>query len=159
MFKTLTIFFLLTVPALAGPWPQTPPPIGHLYMPQAYWNYIKEAAERYHISPYLIQAVCAIESRYDKDAHSGRGMCIGLMQLHRDTAKKYGVDPHDPRANIMGGAAVLAHLLDRYHGDIHKVLRKYNATCTAAYEREVLKAYKQARSFDTSSLSSDQFCN
>jgi soluble lytic murein transglycosylase-like protein len=159
MFKTLTIFFLLTVPALAGPWPQTPPPIGHLYMPQAYWNYIREAAERYHISPYLIQAVCAIESRYDKDAHSGRGMCIGLMQLHRDTAKKYGVDPHDPRANIMGGAAVLAHLLDRYHGDIHKVLRKYNATCTAAYEREVLKAYKQARSFDTSSLSSDQFCN
>jgi soluble lytic murein transglycosylase-like protein len=159
MFKTLTIFFLLTVPALAGPWPQTPPPIGHLYMPQAYWSYIKEAAERYHISPYLIQAVCAIESRYDKDAHSGRGMCIGLMQLHRDTAKKYGVDPHDPRANIMGGAAVLAHLLDRYHGDIHKVLRKYNATCTAAYEREVLKAYKQARSFDTSSLSSDQFCN
>jgi soluble lytic murein transglycosylase-like protein len=152
MFKTLIIFLLLTVPAWAQPWPTTPPPIGRLYLPQAYWNYIKEAAERYQISPYLIQAVCAIESRYDKDAHSGHGMCIGLMQLHRDTARKYGVDPHDPRANIMGGAAVLASLMQRYDGDIRKVLHKYNSTCTASYEREVIRAYNQAQSFDTSSL-------
>ena len=100
MFKTFIIslcaFTFLTVPALAQPWPTTPPPIGHLFLKQEYWNYIKEAAQRYHISPYLIQAVCAIESRYDKDAHSGKGMCIGLMQLHRDTARKYGVDAHDP---------------------------------------------------------------
>ena len=143
---------MLTVPAWAQPWPTTPPPIGNLFLKQEYWNYIKEAAQRYHISPYLIQAVCAIESRYDKDAHSGRGMCIGLMQLHRDTAKKYGVDPHDPRANIMGGAAVLASLMQRYDGDIRKVLHKYNATCTASYEREVIRAYNQAQSFNTSSL-------
>jgi soluble lytic murein transglycosylase-like protein len=148
--KTLIIFLLLTVPALAQPWPQTPPPIGRLFLPQAYWNYIKEAAEKYQISPYLIQAVCAIESRYDKDAKSGR--CFGLMQLHRDTAKKYGVDARDPRENIMGGAAVLAHLMQKYHGDIRKVLRTYNASCSAAYEREVIKAYNQAQRFETSSL-------
>ena len=47
-------------------------------------------------------------------------MCIGLMQLHRDTARKYGVDAHDPRANIMGGAAVLASLMQRYDGDIQE---------------------------------------
>ena len=150
MLKTIIIFLLLTVPALAQPWPRTPPPIGHLFLKQEYWNYIKEAAKRYQISPYLIQAVCAIESRYDKDAKSGR--CFGLMQLHQDTAKKYGVDPHDPRANIMGGAAVLASLMQRYNGDIRKVLRKYNSTCTAAYEREVIRAYKQAQLFETSSL-------
>jgi soluble lytic murein transglycosylase-like protein len=148
--KTLIIFLLLTVPALAQPWPRTPPPIGHLFLKQEYWNYIKEAAKRYQISPYLIQAVCAIESRYDHEAKSGR--CFGLMQLHQDTAKKYGVDPHDPRANIMGGAAVLASLLQRYNGDIRKVLRKYNSSCTAAYEREVIRAYNQAQLFETSSL-------
>jgi soluble lytic murein transglycosylase-like protein len=150
MLKTLIIFLLLTVPALAQPWPKTPPPIGDLFLKQEYWNYIKEAAQRYQISPYLIQAVCAIESRYDKDAKSGR--CFGLMQLHQDTAKKYGVDSHDPRANIMGGAAVLASLMKRYDGDIRKVLRKYNATCTAAYEREVIRAYHQAQFFEISSL-------
>jgi soluble lytic murein transglycosylase-like protein len=161
MFKTFLIscclLTFLTVPALAQPWPATPPPIGRLYLPQAYWNYIKEAARRYHISPYLIQAVCAIESRYDKDAKSGR--CFGLMQLHQDTAKKYGVDAHDPRSNIMGGAAVLAHLMEKYHGNIHKVLHTYNATCTAAYEREVIRAYNQAQSFELTSLLSRKHKN
>ena len=144
--KTLIIFLLLTTAAWAQPWPQTPPLIGNLELKQEYWDYIKEAAQKYNLSPYLIQAVCAIESRFDPDARSGGGKCIGLMQLHRDTARLYGVNPYNPRENIMGGAAVLAKFMERYNGDIHKVLHKYNASCTAAYEREVLKAYEQALS-------------
>jgi soluble lytic murein transglycosylase-like protein len=126
------------------PWPQNPPKIGRLELKQEYWNYMKEAARKYQISPYLIQAVCAIESRYDPYATSGRGQCIGLMQLHRGTAKKYEVDPWNPRENIMGGAAVLANLLSKYNGDLRRVLHVYNATCTAAYEREVIKALNAA---------------
>lgn len=154
--KKICILLLLTLvttsaSALAEPpWPKKPPQIGHLYLKQEYWEYIKEAAERYNISPYLIQAVCAIESRFDSEATSGRGSCIGLMQLHKGTAKIYGVDPYDPRENIMGGAAVLAKFLDRYDGDIRRTLRKYNTNCTRAYEREVIKAYEQARSQQTS---------
>jgi len=155
--KTLSIFLLLTTPAWAQPWPATPPKIGRLELKQEYWDYIKEAAKRYEISPYLIQAVCAIESRYNPEAKSGR--CFGLMQLHRDTAKKYGVDPHIPRENIMGGAAVLARLMEKYHGDIRRVLHVYNSTCTAAYEREVIRAYRQAQSFETSTLPSDKHTN
>jgi soluble lytic murein transglycosylase-like protein len=68
------------------------------------------------------------------------------MQLHRDTARIFGVDPYNPRENIMGGAAVLSKFMQRYGGDIHKVLHRYNASCTASYEREVLKAYEQALS-------------
>ncbi len=155
--KTIIIFLLLTTAAWAQPWPQTPPPIGRLELKQEYWDYIKEAARRYQISPYLIQAVCAIESRYDPEAKSGK--CFGLMQLHQDTAKKYGVDPHNPRENIMGGAAVLARLMDKYDGDIRRVLQVYNATCTASYEREVIRAYKQAQQFETSSLPSHKSNN
>jgi soluble lytic murein transglycosylase-like protein len=147
--KTLIIFLLLTTTAFAQPWPNSPPRIGKLKLKQEYWNYIKEAAQRYQISPYLIQAVCAIESRYDPQAKSGRGRCFGLMQLHRDTAKKYGVDAHDPRENIMGGAAVLAKLMQKYDGNIRKVLHVYNATCTAGYEREVIRAYRQAQLLET----------
>ena len=147
--KTMCTFFLLTlftVPALAQPWPKTPPPVGRLYLKQEYWDYIKEAAQKYHLSPYLIQAVCAIESRYDMEARSGHGKCIGLMQLHRDTARLYGVNPYNPRENIMGGAAVLAKFMERYNGDIHRVLQKYNSSCTSSYEREVIRAYQQALS-------------
>lgn len=133
----------------ADPWPKTPPRIGRLVLKQEYWNYMKEAARKYQISPYLIQAVCAIESRYDPQASSGHGQCYGLMQLHRDTARKYGVDAHNPRENIMGGAAVLARLLEKYNGNLKRVLHVYNATCTAAYEREVIKAFNQAMSNGT----------
>jgi soluble lytic murein transglycosylase-like protein len=159
--KTVSIFLLLllAIPAWAQPWPQTPPRIGRLELKQEYWEYIKEAAQRYQISPYLIQAVCAIESRYNPKASSARGRCFGLMQLHKDTAKKYEVDAHNPRENIMGGAAVLANLMRQYHGDIRRVLRVYNATSTPAYEREVIRAYKQAQLFATSTWPPDKFNN
>ncbi len=152
--KTILIFIALVLitPVCALAWPATPPKIGHLDLKPEYWGYIKEAAEKYKISPYLIQAVCAIESRYDPNATSGRGACIGLMQLHRDTARKCGVNPLNPRENIMGGAAVLARLMQKYDGDISKVLHVYNATCTSSYEREVLKAYRQAAFSTTPSL-------
>jgi soluble lytic murein transglycosylase-like protein len=146
--KTIIIGLLLTllpIPVWAQPWPQTPPRIGTLYLKQEYWGYMKEAAQRYQISPFLIQAVCAIESRFDPEARSGHGRCYGLMQLERGTAKKYGVDAHNPRENIMGGAAVLARLMQKYHGDIRRVLHVYNASCTPDYVYQVILAYKQAQ--------------
>ncbi len=134
----------ITPGKMVDPWPATPPQIGKLVLKQEYWHYMKEAARKYRVSPYLIQAVCAIESRYNPQATSGRGQCLGLMQLHRSTAKKYGVNPYNPRENIMGGAAVLARLLEKYNGNLLQVLRVYNAESTPAYEREVIKAFQQA---------------
>jgi soluble lytic murein transglycosylase-like protein len=115
--RTITTLLLLTflaVPALASAqtWSKRAPQIGRLYLKQEYWGYIKEAAKKYNLSPCLILAVCAIESRYDMDAR----------------------------------AAVLAKFMQRYNGDIHKVLQRYNSSCTASYEREVLRAYQQALS-------------
>jgi hypothetical protein len=49
--------------------------------------------------------------------------------------------------------------MQKYHGDIRKVLRTYNASCNAAYEREVIRAYNQAQSFETSSLVADKTKN
>ena len=54
------------------PWPKYPPQIGTLILKQEYWDYMKEAAGSIRLSPYLIQAVCAIESRYNPYASSGR---------------------------------------------------------------------------------------
>lgn len=123
----------------------SPPKIGRLYLPQEYWQWMQEAGRDYGVDPYLIAATAAIESRFDAQAISGRGMCIGLMQLHRDTARRLGIDPWDPRDNIRGGTRVLARLLRNYGGDLRRVYYKYNATCTPAYYREVMKAWRQAR--------------
>jgi soluble lytic murein transglycosylase-like protein len=128
--------------ALIGAFP--PPQIGRLQMPQQYWLWILEAAEANRISPYVIAGVMAIESRYDPLATSGRGRCIGLMQLHQDTARKEGVNPWDPRENISGGARVLARLLRKHRGNLHFAVADYNGTDNLAYQREVLRAIRQA---------------
>jgi soluble lytic murein transglycosylase-like protein len=159
--KTIIMLLLaaiLAVPAWAQPWPQTAPRIGNLFLKKEYWDYMKEAAQRYQISPFLIEAVCAIESRFDPDASSGRGRCFGLMQLERGTAKKYGVDAHDPRQNILGGAAVLARLMHEYHGDISRVLHFYNAACTPDYVYQVILAYNQALRCESQTPTQTRIC-
>lgn len=104
-----------------------------------------EAGRDYGVDPYLIAAFAAIESRFDPRATSGRGRCIGLMQLERDMARDLGVNPWDPRENIRGGAQVLARLMRRYGGDLRRVCRRYNAKSNGAYEREIVRAYRQAK--------------
>ena len=129
----------------AQPWPAAPPQIGQLSMPQNYWNWTLEAAREHGVSPYVIQGFMAIESRYDPAAMSGRGRCIGLMQLDRGVALGLGVDPWNPRENIHGGARVLAALLKKHRGDLARVARAYNGPgCPPAYVREVLRAVRQA---------------
>lgn len=113
----------------------------------SYWIYTLEAAEATRISPYVIAGVMAIESRFDPLATSGRGSCIGLMQLHKDTARVVGVDPWKPRENIRGGARVLARLMKRpgkLRNNLPAAIRDYNGTGNQAYLREVLRAIKQA---------------
>ena len=107
MLVALIILALACCPASilqAQPWPAAPPQIGQLSMPQNYWNWTLEAAREHGVSPYVIQGFMAIESRYDPVATSGRGRCIGLMQLDRGVARSLGVDPWNPRENIHGGA-------------------------------------------------------
>ncbi len=129
----------------AQPWPAAPPRIGQLSMPQNYWDWTLEAAREHGVSPYVIQGFMVIESRYDPVATSGRGRCIGLMQLDRGVARGLGVDPWNPRENIHGGARVLAGLLKKHRGNLARVARAYNGpSCPPAYVREVLRAVRQA---------------
>ena len=141
----LALACLPTSISQAQPWPAAPPRIGQLSMPQNYWDWTLEAAREHGVSPCVIQGFMVIESRYDPVATSGRGRCIGLMQLDRGVARSLGVDPWNPRENIHGGARVLAGLLKKYRGDLARAARTYNGPgCPPAYVREVLRAVRQA---------------
>ncbi len=142
----LLCFLFLSCSAWAQPWPAEPPAIGRLVMPPAYWEWTLEAAREHNVSPYVIQGFMAIESRYKPRATSGRGRCIGLMQLNKDVARGLGVDPWDPWENIHGGARVLARLMRKHGGDLRRVALAYHGRgCPPAYVREVLKAIRQAK--------------
>ncbi|MBU4233729.1 MAG: lytic transglycosylase domain-containing protein [Proteobacteria bacterium] len=148
MRVAIIILALACLPASISqtqPWPAAPPRIGQLSMPQIYWDWTMEAAREHGVSPYVIQGFMAIESRYDPAAMSGRGRCIGLMQLDRGVARRLGVDPWNPRENIHGGARVLAALLKKHRGNLPRAARAYNGPgCPTAYVREVLRAVRQA---------------
>jgi len=96
-----------------------------------YAAHIAEAAQRFGIPERWIRAVLRAESAGDVRAISPAG-AMGLMQVMPDTwaalriRYQLGRDPHDPRDNIMAGAAYLREMWDRY-GNVTAMLAAYNA--------------------------------
>lgn len=84
-----------------------------------YAAFIAEASQRFGLPAGWIRAVMGAESANDPAAVSPKG-AMGLMQLmpttwgHLRARHSLGGDPHDPRDNILAGAAYLRELHDRY---------------------------------------------
>ncbi len=95
----------------------------------AYGALIFEAARRHKVNPDLVAAVIRAESAFNPRAVSRKG-ARGLMQLMPATAKRYGVRSSElfqPERNIEAGVRYLSFLVDRFSGDLPKVLAGYNA--------------------------------
>jgi Transglycosylase SLT domain len=92
--------------------------------------HVEEASRRFLIPSSWIWAVMRAESAGDVRALSNKG-AIGLMQIMPktwDTLRQHhglGIDPYDPRDNILAGAAYLRELHDRYGA--RGFLAAYNA--------------------------------
>lgn len=95
-------------------------------IPPQYAAKIGELAQRFDLSPALLEAVVWQESRWRENAVSPAG-ARGLAQLMPGTARYLGVDPDDPMQNLEGGARYLREQLDRFDGDLEKALAAYNA--------------------------------
>lgn len=116
---------------------------------------INEAAERYRLSPLLIESIIKVESNYNSRAVSGKG-AMGLMQLMPGTAREIGVTkPFDPYQNIIGGSFYYRLMLNRF-GDHRKALWAYNCGpgCvengyipgeTKEYVKNVVRVYKDLK--------------
>jgi soluble lytic murein transglycosylase-like protein len=94
--------------------------------PQAYMAAVDYLADLNGISPALLEALVWQESRWRPGARSPVG-AIGLAQLMPGTARDLQVNPHDPHANLAGGARYLRQQLDRFGGDVELALAAYNA--------------------------------
>jgi soluble lytic murein transglycosylase-like protein len=103
--------------------------------------FVTEAAQRFHIPESWIRSVMRVESFGDARAVSPKG-AIGLMQVMPKTyaelrvRHRLGVDPCDPRNNILAGAAYLREMLDRYGAP--GFLAAYNAG-PARYDEHLIK--------------------
>ncbi|MBL6652432.1 MAG: lytic transglycosylase domain-containing protein [Reyranella sp.] len=82
-------------------------------------DFVAEAAQRFGVPISWINAVMTLESGGNLRAVSPAG-AMGLMQIMPDTWADlrsrygFGVDPFDPRDNILAGAAYLREMHDRY---------------------------------------------
>lgn len=78
-----------------------------------YDNFFAEASQAYGVPKALLVAIAKAESDFNPSVISGAG-AIGIMQLMPGTAASLGVDPYDPRQNIMGGAKYIAGNIEQF---------------------------------------------
>lgn len=122
---TLLMFGALMAGACVSPPMATAQPAAVSAAALDLWTpFIAEAAARFGIPEAWIRAVMAAESggRTMLNGHPviSRSGAIGLMQVMPDTYEEmrhaYGLgsDPHDPRDNILAGAAYLRAMFERF---------------------------------------------
>lgn len=90
-----------------------------------YSTTISGAAKQYDIPTGAIMALIGTESGWEASALSRCG-AVGLTQLMPETAADMGVDPWEPRENIVGGAKYLAAQFRRF-GSWELAFAAYNA--------------------------------
>lgn len=110
---------------------------------------IRDYAKQYGVDPDLVSAIIRVESNFDPRAVSVKD-CKGLMQLHPDTARRYGVsDVFDPAENIEGGVKYLSHLTDSFDRNLDLILAAYNAGENAVRRHDGIPPYAETRDYVT----------
>ncbi len=99
----------------------------------SHWtDLIDEKAADAGLDAALVRAVVLAESSGNPHAHS-KASARGLMQItpitHKDAMQRFGLDDgdlFDPAYNLTVGTRYLAHLLQRFDGDVTLALAAYH---------------------------------
>jgi len=111
-----------------------------VYKPMA-----EAAARKYGIPVDLFNRLVQQESGWNPRAKSHAG-AIGLAQLMPFTAKKLGVNPHDPKQNLEGGARYLKQQYNKFRS-WRLALAAYNAGPNAVTKYNGIPPYKETRNY------------
>jgi soluble lytic murein transglycosylase-like protein len=112
-----------------------------------YDDVISEAARRNGLSTSLLKALIHVESYFNPRAVSKKG-AMGLMQIMPENLSLLNIDdPFDPWENIMGGAAYLKAMLERFSGKLPLALAAYNAGPTAVEKYNDIPPYPETRKY------------
>ncbi len=113
----------------------------------AFLPLIHATAGRYDIDPDLVRAIIKVESDFQPRAISPKD-CKGLMQLHPDTARRFGVqNTFDPAQNIEGGTRYLKFLMGFFDRKLDLVLAGYNAGENAVKRHGGIPPYSETQGY------------
>lgn len=127
--------------------PETPSPCAAAVWTQpALMALAGEVAAAHGIPPRLLTAQVGVESAWDPLAVGQAGE-VGLLQLSPAVARRWAVNPHDPRQNLTGGALELRSHYDSTGGNWTLALARYNGRGprARAYAQRVLRAWEVAK--------------
>jgi soluble lytic murein transglycosylase-like protein len=105
----------------------------------------REAARRHGVPEDLFLRLVQQESGWNPRAVSHKG-ATGLAQLMPATAQRLGVDIHDPRQNLEGGARYLRMMYDRF-GTWRLALAAYNAGPEAVERHGGVPPYRETQGY------------
>jgi len=115
-----------------------------------YLVHAKAAAKKHGIPEDLFLRLVEQESGWNPGAVSHAG-AVGLAQLMPETARRLGVDPTDPVANLDGGARYLALQYKRFKS-WRLALAAYNAGPDAVVEHDGVPPYDETKGYVTAIL-------
>ncbi|WGW02792.1 lytic transglycosylase domain-containing protein [Tropicibacter oceani] len=110
-----------------------------------YAEMARAAARKHGVPEDLFLRLVNQESRFNASARSHKG-AIGLAQLMPGTAKVLGVDPHDPRQNLEGGARYLKMQYQEF-GSWRLALAAYNAGPGAVKKHGGVPPYRETKNY------------
>ncbi len=110
-----------------------------------YLSTARSAAMRHGVPTDLFLKLVQQESGWNRHAKSPKG-AIGLAQLMPQTARLLRVDPHDPAANLEGGARYLRMMYDKF-GSWRLALAAYNAGPEAVEKYAGVPPYRETQKY------------
>ena len=110
-----------------------------------YQDMARAAARKHKIPEDLFLRLVRTESGFHPRAKSSKG-AIGLAQLMPFTARNLGVNPHDPRQNLEGGARYLRQQYQRF-GTWRLALAAYNAGPEAVERHRGVPPYRETQQY------------
>ena len=110
-----------------------------------YQDMARAAARRHNVPEDLFLRLVRTELGFRPTAKSSKG-AIGLAQLMPFTARNLGVNPHDPKQNLEGGARYLSQQYRRF-GDWRLALAAYNAGPEAVARYRGVPPYKETQHY------------
>jgi Transglycosylase SLT domain len=110
-----------------------------------YQEMARAAARRHNVPEDLFLRLVRTESNFRPSATSNKG-AIGLAQLMPYTAVHLGINPHDPKQNLEGGARYLSQQYQRF-GDWRLALAAYNAGPEAVEQYHGVPPYAETQQY------------